>query len=251
MGCNPSQKDKVIVCHSHLRDKVISHRKPLIVSFFNKKQIVVSLSSDLLKIFNKHPNDLARMSHFPDALFKAIDDIIFTRFKHYQIENFIRMTVGLIFKGKRDHDRKVRPLVFNDKMAVLNIGNLPGRGVKFREKVWSQNIDSIREGRSFGVFGNGRLISWGKVEPIECQGGNIAVWTSEKHRNKGYGKMVVSAAMEWCIAHGILPIYLVRCDNRASIALAKSLGFVMKNKEIIVSHWPGDALNKYKKHDRS
>lgn len=252
IGYNSEQKGNLIVCHSPLREKLKAHRKPLLVSFLNKKQVVLSLSSDLLNVFKRHANDLVRKTHQPDALFKTLDDIIFTRFKHYQIEKFIRMTVGSRYlKSKRNHDRKVRPLVLMDRNAILNIGKLPDRGGRFRDNVWSQNIVSIREGRNFGVIGNGRIISWAMVEPIECHGGNIAVWTSEKHRKKGYGKMVVSVAVEWCIDHGILPIYSVRDDNKASIALAKSLGFVMKNKEIIVSHWPGDAWNKYKVNDQT
>lgn len=128
-----------------------------------------------------------------------------------------------------------------DKNLILSQGQLPKRGKKYQDHCWEQNIKSIKEGRSFGLIRGRQNLSRATVEPIECGGGNISVATNEKHRKKGYGKMVVSAAVNWCFDHDILPIYYVRSDNIASIALARSLGFKLKASEIIVNHWPGDA----------
>lgn len=132
-----------------------------------------------------------------------------------------------------------------DKNLILSQGQLPKRGKKYQDHCWKQNIKSIKEGRSFGLIRGRQNLSRATVEPIECGGGNISVATNEKHRKKGYGKMVVSAAVNWCFDHDILPIYYVRSDNVASIALARSLGFKLKAREIIVNHWPGDAEEKY------
>lgn len=251
LGCKLDQNGKLIVCHSPLRDKIVGHRQPLILSFMNRQQIVISLSFDLRDKFRRLASTLPKAKRTQEQWFKIVDDFIFKQYKLYSVEHFIRMTVepeNFVAIKKRGC---VRPLVLADKNLLLNQGRLPKRGNKYQDHFWKQNIKSIRESRSFGLIRGRQNLSWATVEPIYCGAGNIAVVTKEKHREKGYGKMVVSAAVKWCFDHDILPIYYVKSDNVASIALARSLGFRSKNKEIIVSHWPGDAFDKYKKYDRS
>ncbi len=241
----------MIVCHSPLRDVIKAHRKPLLLSYLNNKQIVMSVSMDLVNDFRKLEKYYNKIPK-SERLFKDIDNMLFDRFKVYQIDDYYRMTITKDgFVATANCYKKARPLEMADKELLLNTGQIPKRGRKFREERWRENIKSIKGGRFFGVLDQDRVKSWASVDPIECGGGNINVWTAEKHRKKGYGKMVVFAAVQWCLEHDILPIYWVRQDNKASIALAKSLGFAMKNKEIVVSHWPGDAFDKYKKYDRS
>lgn len=183
----------------------------------------------------------------PDVWFKTIDDFIYDQFKLYQIDHYIRMTVDQKdFVKIKNCDQTVRALGLADKKTILSKRPLFQRGKKYQDHFWEQNIKYIKEGRCFGLVSKGQILSRAAVEPIECGAGNIAVYTDAKHRKRGYGKMVVSAAVKWCFEHDILPIYYVKSDNVASIALARSLGFKFKNKEIIVSHWPGDAWNKYK-----
>jgi GNAT superfamily N-acetyltransferase len=246
LGYKLRQVGKVIVCHSPLRDKIVSHRQPLILSFMKNRQVVLSTSLDLQnklrRLSHKHP--LTKLS--PDQWFKIVDDFLFDRIRLYNIERFIRMTVKQKDFRKQKKQTIVRPMDLADKKLILNQGQLPGRGKKYQDHFWKQSIKYIREGRSFGLIHDGQILSRATVEPIDYGGGNIAVATNEKHRKKGYGKMVVSAAVNWCFDHDILPIYHVRSDNVASIALARSLGFRPKNKEIIVKHWPSDADKRYR-----
>lgn len=182
----------------------------------------------------------------PTVWFKRIDDFIYNEFKLYQIDHYIRMTIDQNdFIKIRKYDQAVRALGLADKKTIFGKGPLLQRGKKSQDHFWEQNKRYIKEGRCFGVVRKEQILSRAAVEPIECGAGNIAVATEANHRKKGYGKMVVSAAVNWCFDHDILPIYYVKSDNVASIALAKSLGFKLKNKEIIVSHWPGDAWGKY------
>jgi len=241
LGYKLGQVGKVIVCLSPIRDKIVSHRQPLILSFMKNRQVVISVSSDLQNKLRRLSHKLPTTKLSPDQWFKIVDDFLFDRIRLYNIEHFIRMTVepeDFIEIKKPDC---VRPLVLADKILLLNQGQLPKRGKKYQDHFWKQNIKSIKESRSFGLIRGRQNLSWATVEPIDCGAGNIAVVTKEKHRKKGYGKMVVSAAVNWCFEHDILPIYYVKSDNVASIALARSLGFKPKNKEIIVKHWPSDA----------
>ncbi|MBU1356755.1 MAG: GNAT family N-acetyltransferase [Candidatus Edwardsbacteria bacterium] len=241
LGCKLSQDGKLIVCHSPLRDKIEGRRQPLIMSFMNRQQVVVSLSLDLRDKFSRLASTLPQAKRTPKQWFKIVDDFLFVRIRLYNIEHFLRMTVeskNFVEIKKREC---VRPMALADKNLILSQGQLPKRGKKYQDHCWEQNIKSIKEGRSFGLIRGRQNLSRATVEPIECGGGNISVATNEKHRKKGYGKMVVSAAVNWCFDHDILPIYYVRSDNIASIALARSLGFKLKASEIIVNHWPGDA----------
>lgn len=63
----------------------------------------------------------------------------------------------------------------------------------------------------------------------------MVVYTSPEFRYKGFGKKLVIEASKWCFRNGLLPIYLVECNNNASINLAKNVGFVNQSEEIIVS----------------
>ncbi|MDO9067211.1 MAG: GNAT family N-acetyltransferase [Deltaproteobacteria bacterium] len=251
LGYNPKQTGNLIVCHSSIRDKLETQRKPLLLSFLNRQQVVISASTDLLGKVRRMAVTLSRKKMAPAAWFKRVDDLIYNEFKLYQIDHYIRMTIGQndIIKLKKC-DQDVRALGLADKKTIFGKGPLLQRGKKSQDHFWEQNKRYIKEGRCFGLVRNGQILSRAAVEPIECGGGNIAVATEANHRKKGYGKMVVSAAVNWCFEHDILPIYYVKSDNVASIALARSLGFKLKNKEIIVSHWPGDAWNKYKVNDQ-
>lgn len=246
LGYKLEQVGKVITCHSPLRDKIANHRQPLILSFMRNGQTVISVSSDLQNKLRRLSHKLSTIKLSPVQWFKIVDDFIFEQYKLYHIEHFIRMTIepeNFVEIKKQDC---VRPLVLSDKYLLLNQGQLPKRGKKYQDHFWEQNLKSIKESRSFGLIRSRQNLSWATVEPIDCGAGNIAVATKEDHRKKGYGKMVVSAAVQWCFDHDILPIYYVKSDNVASIALARSLGFKPKNKEIIVSHWPGDAEDRYR-----
>jgi RimJ/RimL family protein N-acetyltransferase len=252
LGYNSKQTGNLIVCHSSVRDKLKAHRKPLLLSFLNRQQVVISTSTDLLGKVRRMTKALPQKKLSPDLWYKAIDDFLYDNFKHYQIEHFIRLTVGQkdFVKIKNCQDF-VQTFNLADKKILMSEGRIPFRGKKFQEHFWKQIFESTKEGRNIGVVSNGKVLSSATIEPVECGGGNIAVYTDANHRKKGYGKMVVSAAVNWCFEHDILPIYYVKSDNIASIALARSLGFKLKNKEIIVSHWPGDAWEKYKVNDQT
>ena len=56
----------------------------------------------------------------------------------------------------------------------------------------------------------------------------ISVNTNPRHRRQGFGRSVVSAAVNYVLANGRIPLYAVTTNNDASLQLAQSLGFVDK-----------------------
>lgn len=252
LGYNSKQTGNLIVCHSPLRDKLKAHREPLLLSFLNQRQVAISVSADLLQSIRSLAVGLSGKILSPDKWVKTIDDLIFDKYKTYQIEQLLRMSVEPNnFTAAKKPNRIIRPLKSADKKIVMSDGQLPMRGRKYRDHFWSENMKKIKGGRCIALFHRGQIVSRASIHPIEAGAGNIGVWTHEKHRKKGYGKAVVSVAVKWCFEHDILPIYWVRHDNKGSIALARSLGFSVMNKEIGVAHWPGDAWNKFKVNDQT
>ena len=54
----------------------------------------------------------------------------------------------------------------------------------------------------------------------------INVTTSPRHRRQGWGRSVVAGLCGRLLEQGIRPIYVVSAENRASINLAESVGFI-------------------------
>ena len=242
LGLKPGQKQGILICNSALRDRFIGSRHPLVLSFLNRHQVAVSLSSDLFRSFSKFSAHISAKRFSPIQWLKIIDDFVFDRFKTYNVGQYIRLTIKKdCFAQYNKRFPNVRALKAIDKNLVLNQGNFTNRGMKYKNYCWEQILPQIKEERTFAIIKGNRILSRASVDPIECGSGNISVTTDSDHRGKGYGKAVVSAAVEWCFEKDILPVYYARSDNIASLALAKSLGFTVMNREIIVNHWPGDA----------
>lgn len=63
----------------------------------------------------------------------------------------------------------------------------------------------------------------------------ISVRTQAAYRRKGLGRSVVAAAAQYVLESGRTPLYVVSANNRASVQLAESLGFVNTGaKEVIL-----------------
>lgn len=99
----------------------------------------------------------------------------------------------------------------------------------------ARHLSLVEEGRRFVIEKNKEVIGYSKISDIVDGGGNIVVYVNDKYRHQGYGKMLVSACVTWCIKRDILPIYLVDVTNQASIRLAKSIGFRTFSKEFVLS----------------
>ncbi len=246
LGYDPRDKRPVIVCRSPVRDKLEKQRKPLLLSFWDQQRTVLSVSRDLedgvRKFIGAMPDTLLNK----DEWFSALDDLMYDSYKTYRLEEFLRLSLDKedLCAAVSNLDL-VRQMTGNDKDLILNQADIRKRGSKVKKYVWSYESRWIKEGKKFAISDDGIILSEAVITEVEYSGGNIAVGTHDDHRRKGYGKAVVHRAAAWCLQNDIVPIYWVRKDNAASIALAKSLGFTIKHEEIIVTHWPGDAAEKY------
>lgn len=151
------------------------------------------------------------------------------KLNEYSIRIMYRMTI----------DKLPIEFITNSKVLKLTkeilMNHLHDESELVKEEIWNRKKDEIEQGRQYVILSKNKIVSYCKISDICYGGGNIVVYTNENYRNLGYGKQVLQATINWCIANNILPVYWVWDKNLASIALAKSLGFQIKSEEIVVA----------------
>lgn len=94
---------------------------------------------------------------------------------------------------------------------------------------------NIRDGIAFGVFQEGELVSVSEAPGIGHMQNSIeevGVDTLPEYRRRGYGKAVISAMTKAILDIGRIPIYRCNSQNKASVRLAKAIGYE-KHADII------------------
>lgn len=85
------------------------------------------------------------------------------------------------------------------------------------------------EGILYGVIVDGQVVSVASARPIgilEDRVADIGIVTASAYQRRGYAKTGVSAIAEHITSAGGEAVYIVRPENKASIATARSVGFV-------------------------
>jgi hypothetical protein len=88
-----------------------------------------------------------------------------------------------------------------------------------RNRIWLRKESEVNQGRQYVILDENKIVSYCKVSDIDYNGGNLTVYTDEKYRNLGYGKLVMIGAIKWCYENRVIPIYCVDEKNLASVAL--------------------------------
>lgn len=83
---------------------------------------------------------------------------------------------------------------------------------------------------------NGELVGYCKVSDVISSYGNLVVWVEASRRRLGIAECLVKLMIKQCYEERIIPMYVVKTTNHASVSLAKKLGFQVKQKELIVSY---------------
>ncbi len=94
----------------------------------------------------------------------------------------------------------------------------------------------LDEYRKYVALINGEIIGYCKVSDVIAGYGNLVVWVEESRRRLGIAESLVRLMIKKCYEEEIKPMYVVKTDNHASIALAQKLGFQVKQKELVVSY---------------
>ena len=121
----------------------------------------------------------------------------------------------------------------NNKKYFMNTGK-KSNDVSFKEKKWKELKNIIDTEMIYIIKTENKITSMAYVSDIFAEGANIVVSTDEKNRRKGHGKKVVAHLTNSVIERKLLPIYFVNVNNKPSINLAKSLGYINITDEIVV-----------------
>ena len=103
-----------------------------------------------------------------------------------------------------------------------------------KKKKWKELKNIIDTEMIYIIKTENEITSMAYVSDIFAEGANIVVSTDEKNRRKGHGKKVVARLTNSIIERKLLPIYFVNINNKPSINLAKSLGYINIADEIVV-----------------
>lgn len=100
---------------------------------------------------------------------------------------------------------------------------------RFRERVpeeeWERGGPELTPGETVGLFVAEDLVALADYEVWDGLLAHIAVVTHPDHRNEGYGRAVVSRAVERALSNGLITQYRTLDAWPWSVALANSLGF--------------------------
>lgn len=96
----------------------------------------------------------------------------------------------------------------------------------------------LQENRKYIALINGELAGYCKVSDVISNYGNLVVWVDASRRRLGIAESLVKLMIKKSYEEEIIPMYVVKTDNYASIALAKKLGFRVKQRELVVSYTP-------------
>ncbi|MCK5115741.1 MAG: GNAT family N-acetyltransferase [Candidatus Aegiribacteria sp.] len=196
----------------------------LLVSVFNET-LIHSINRDLMEEYRKYaPRQLS------DDLIEQVDDAFFQvcGYRYYWISEWFRYSTNLSFDASSDIT-----VLTESHRDMIETGKKARRGRLFRDHVWVNTYSpQLLEGRITAVIKDGNIVSYSSVTDLPFNASNIAVWTHDEYRKRGYGSLCVKQAVNWCARNNRIPIYLASSSNTASIGLAEKLGFDMFAREI-------------------
>lgn len=147
-----------------------------------------------------------------------------------------KMNFEAIGVGNLDMDLKFPQyeLSYMDRMLLetpMDISMGKRSGCNRNNAIEYQYLDEYRK---YIALVNGELAGYCKVSDVIAGYGNLVVWVEEPRRRLGIAESLVRLMIQKCYEKGIVPMYVVKTNNHASISLAKKLGFQVKQREFVV-----------------
>lgn len=91
---------------------------------------------------------------------------------------------------------------------------------------WKEAAQFLTAGAGFCVIENGRPASMA-FSAYRIEGTlEIGIETAEQARGKGYAIQACCALIQYCVEHGLEPVWSCRRENEGSYRLAQKLGFI-------------------------
>lgn len=163
----------------------------------------------------------------------------------YNSERVISVSPTISASEIYNISKVISTMVIDDIPQSLELSNTGLRISKMyrmvldNEDIFHNSLNSdtkyeyIKDYRKYVIRAKDYTVSYCKVSNIDYGYGNIVVWTNENDRRKGFAGELLRMTIAKCKTEGIEPVYLVNSQNTASLELAKSVGFMVAQTEII------------------
>lgn len=149
---------------------------------------------------------------------QQLQDTINNMLAQHEIEAVSRMFTTLVFACNADQLQKHT----NGECRRLTDTSLPtAEGFKWPPYTFIEGI-------LYGVVVDGQVVSTASSRPIgilEDRVVDVSIMTAPAYKRMGYAKTAVSALVEHVTKDGGEAVYIVRPENQASVATARSVGF--------------------------
>jgi len=166
---------------------------------------VVSVRGDLLELARRELGEPDRDRPLGEREFARL------RALSQRAVPYAHCLTGDILSLERDDFRPASP-------GAEPLGRTDRRGADLRKRF---------DGEVFVVFGTHQEIAaWSAIKLKSSDVWEIAVVTEPAYRGHGLAKRVVSAATEYILDHGRVPLYIHDHANRASARVSRALGYV-------------------------
>lgn len=229
LGINPSKrKSSEFIFQCSQREKPINRKyiQFLITTKISGRK-VFSISPRLFESFSKY---MSINTINEEGIITILDKYFENKFDDYNIRKMFRLTIEDV---DFEVPKGINAVKLSKEILMKSMEDLTSQE---RRDIWNRKKDEVEQGRQYVIIINHKIVSYCKVSDIDYGGGNLVVWTSPEYRGRGYGKAVVSAATKWCLENNVLPVYWVDETNKASLNLAKNIGFRIQSEEIVVSN---------------
>ncbi len=109
---------------------------------------------------------------------------------------------------------------------------------------WEYSALNQEADEAFGCFVGEKLVAAGRLHDLRGQVLSVGVLTHPDHRGHGYGRAVVSAMTRYGIEAGRVMFYRTLLSNRASVQIARSLGYQEYCRTLFVRLLPSEGEQK-------
>lgn len=170
---------------------------------------------------------------------KCRNSIIIGEYNNEMFENLKLLLDNKYFENQKQFalsvidkvwEEKISDKLKNEEFKEINKKNYKKMKFEYMPDIYWKDIeDFLNNGLNFCIYKNNEYISLafsGFLYNNKC---DIGVETLNRYKGNGYGLLVCSKIIDYCISNGIEPIWGCRSDNIASNKLAKKLGFNMIN----------------------
>lgn len=112
------------------------------------------------------------------------------------------------------------------RLTVDDLPLIAAAPTEVRGSNWGSARAMVEEGCAAGAVVDGRLVAIAMIGALTARHADVAVATLEPYRGRGLSTAAASLVGRWAQENGRTPVWSTGEDNRASLRVARKLGFV-------------------------